>query len=160
VPAGPSPSESPAVVTAECRTFARYLSGVDASPYVQAGYARLLPSAAVSPQASARLIERSLLAVARQGELPVRVADVYARFFLPRSALRRRLVLVLAMLENTPVSERPLNSAYEGSLPAVVLHLALTGIASVGCLLVGLVVFGPLHLASGGDASAPPEPGH
>ncbi len=143
----------------ECRLFTRFLAGVEMSPYVLATYARLLPTADVSPRSAQRLIERSLLAVSHAGLIPLRAADMYARVFLPRSLLRRRLVLLLAILENTEGSERPLNSAYEGSLVSVALELMLTGIASGLCLLLGIVIFAPLHLVSGaGDAA--PEPAH
>ena len=145
-------TESATVVAAECRVFAHFLADTDASPYVQHAYANLLATSDLPSNARDRLIERALLAVARHGTLATRVADGYARFFLPRSMLRRRLVLMLAILENSPASERRLNSGDEGSLVAVGLRLILTGMASVCCTIVGAVIFGPLHLASGGSA--------
>ena len=143
------------MVAAECRVFAHYLADTDASPYVQHAYASLLPTSAVPSDVHDRLIERALLAVARQGSLAARVADGYARFFLPRSLLRRRLVLMLAILENSPGSERLLNSGDEGSLLGVGARLMLTGIVSVLCSMVGVVIFAPLHLVSGGSAAQP-----
>lgn len=143
------------MVAAECRVFAHFLADTDASPYVQHAYANLLPTSDVPPDVRDRLIERALLSVARQGTLLARVADGYARIFLPRSVLRRRLVLMLAILENSPGSERLLNSGDEGSLLGVGVRLMLTGIASVLCSMVGVVVFAPLHLVSGGSAAQP-----
>lgn len=147
--------DSAASIAAECRVFAHLLADTDASPYVQHAYAKLLATSDVSPLVRERLIERALLAVARQGTLAARVADGYARFFLPRSLLRRRLVLMLAILENSPGSERLLNSGDEGSMVGVGVRLMLTGIASVFCSIVGVVIFGPVHLASGGNAAEP-----
>lgn len=62
---------------------------------------------------------------------------------------------MLAILENSPGSERLLNSGDEGSLVGVGVRLMLTGVASVFCSIVGVVVFGPVHLASGGSAAQP-----
>ncbi len=136
-------------VHAEARVFSKYLADVDASAYVLETYSRLLPTADVSPAMQARPIERWQLIIARWGVAPLRVADSYARFFLPRSLLRRRLVLMLSILENSAGSERPLNSAYEGSLFAVILRLAVIGVVSVSCVLLGLLLLGPVHLLSG-----------
>jgi len=147
------------VVAAECRVFAHYLADTEASPYVQHAYGKLLPTSDVPSAVRDRLIERALLSVARQGTLATRVADGYARFFVPRSLLRRRLVLMLAILENSPGSEKLLNSGDEGSLVGVGVRLVLTGIASVLCSVLGVVIFAPLHLVSGGSA-AQPEPLH
>ena len=151
----PVATESATVVAAECRVFAHFLADTDASPYVQHAYANLLATSDLPSNVRDRLIERALLSFARQGTLATRVADGYARFFLPRSMLRRRLVLMLAILENSPVSERLLNTGDEGSLVAVGLRLILTGIASVFASIVGVVIFAPVHLASGGRAAQP-----
>ena len=146
-------------VAAECHVYARYLADTNPTPYVVDAYARLRPTASRSARADARLIERSLLAASRWGAWPLRVADGYARFFLPRSVLRRRLVLMLAILENSPDGERQLNSGDEGSLVAVGARLMLTGVASVLCLAIGVVCFAPFHLLSGGD-DTPVEAAH
>ncbi len=172
------PDDIPSRTATECRVFARYLADVEASPYVRESYARLVPTSDAGPTrrhdrghgdghlhahdltpglADDRVIERALLAMARRGVIATRVADGYARFFLPRSALRCRLVLMLAILENSPGSERVLNSGDEGSLFGVGARLVLTGAASVLCILVGVVLLGPVHLASGEARDARPE---
>ncbi len=158
MPAEPAsvPAQAPSSeMSAECRVFARYLAETEASPYVQQAYAQLRASSDMPLGLRERRIERALLTVARQGALATRVADGYARFFLPRSVLRRRLVLMLAILENSPGSEQVLNSGDEGALVGVGARLMLTGIASVLCALVGVVIFAPVHLASGGNAAQP-----
>lgn len=148
-----------ATVMAECRVYASYLADANPSSYVIEAYERLRPTASRSTQSDARLIERSLVAMSRWGALPLRVADGYARFFLPRSLLRRRLVLMLAILENSADGERQLNSGDEGSLVGVGVRLMLTGVVSVLCIAIGVVCFAPLHLLSGSD-STPIEAAH
>jgi hypothetical protein len=141
-----APVESPTAV--ECRTFARYLCGANPTEYVASAYSRLLPSAAVSAETAGLLIERSLLAFARLGSPAIRIADGYAGVFRPRSALRRRLVLLLAILENSPPTARTLNTGDEGTAVAVVARLAATLVVSGVCALIGVLVLGPVHVVS------------
>ena len=145
----------------ECRAFTRYLVGVNPTEYITSSYQRLLPSADVAHAGSDALIERCLLAAARGGGLPLRMADGYARFFRPRSLLRRRLILLLAILENSESTGHALNSGAEGTLLSVGLRLVATLAASGLCLAAGVIVFGPLHvvsLATGSHASPPGAP--
>ena len=148
-------SEHTTDLHAECRAFTRFLTAGTTTPYVLASYERLLPSASIGAAAESRLIERALVSFARRGAVPARIADSYARFFLPRSLLRRRLVLLLAILENSPTTERPMNSAIVASPVAVFGRLAVIGVAFAASLLVGVVLFAPLHLASGASTNAP-----
>lgn len=100
------------------RAFTRFLTAGTTTPYVLASYERLLPSAGIGAAAESRLIERALLSFARRGAVPARIADSYASF-PPRSLLRRRLVLLLAILENSPTTERPMGPVIVASPVAV-----------------------------------------
>ncbi|MEO8622669.1 MAG: hypothetical protein ABI625_16480 [bacterium] len=144
-------------IAAECTLFARYLADAEPTSYVTACYLRLHSSADLPDETSRVLIERALLAFAQEGVLPLRIADAYARFFRPRSLLRRRLVLLLAVLENSAPTERSLNAGASGSLVTIGALLVLTFIASGLSLVAGVIAFGPIHLASalsGGRQSA------
>ena len=133
-------------LAAECRVFCRYLTREEPSDYVLGHYARARASA--EAPAAAPVLDRGLLALARRGPLLTRVADGYSRIFQPHSTLRRRLILLLAILENSPPSARSLNSAREGRPLALLGRLALTMLGSAACLLTGVLLLGPLHLAS------------
>ncbi|MEP6999345.1 MAG: hypothetical protein ABI969_02625 [bacterium] len=135
-------------IVAECWLFARYLADAEPTPYVTECYLRLFSSADLPDQTSGVLIERTLLSFAREGVLALRIADAYARFFRPRSLLRRRLVLMLAILENSAPTERPLNAGASGSLVTIGAQLVLTFVASGLSLVAGVIAFGPIHLAS------------
>ena len=134
---------------AECRAFGRYLSGAEPTEYATCCYLRLLPTAAVAERANSLLIERALVGAGRAGSLPLRIADAYARFFIPRSLLRRRLILLLAILESSAPAERSLNSGVEVSLPVLAAQLVMVMMASGLCLVAGVVAFGPVHILSG-----------
>lgn len=138
---------SPRLV-AECRRFTRLLTRTEPSAYVVASYVRLRATGVLSARRADALVERGLLAAARQGGLPLRIADVYARFFLPQALLRRRLLLMLAILENSPGSAAYLNSSIVGSVPRVLVGVVVAGTASVACVVVGILCFAPLHVMS------------
>jgi len=131
---------------AECQAFCRYLTGVPPTDYVLWCYERAWVSAALPQVTADTLIERSLLGVARRGRLAARAADGYARLFRPYSGLRRRLILLLAILENTPPSAVLLTSADRRGTGARVLGLAGGLLASGACLLLGILILGPVHL--------------
>ncbi|HEV8150637.1 MAG TPA: hypothetical protein VGP61_10680 [Gemmatimonadales bacterium] len=133
---------------AECRALCRYLIDADPSEYVVSCYERAWQSAATATEHVLPLIDRSLLRMARVGALPARMADAYARMFRPSAPLRRRLILLLAILENSPPSAARLNSAMLGRRPAIGAGMAATMLASAVCLVAGIMLLGPLHLLS------------
>jgi hypothetical protein len=136
------------VLIAECSVFCRYLTGQAPSEYVLTCYGDAAPSTSGFAQEPLPLIDRGLLGLARKGRLPARIADSYARIFRPHSLLRRRLILVLAILENSPHTAAELNSALEGSRAAITARIGLTLLASAACLSIGIVLLGPLHLVT------------
>lgn len=137
----------------DCRTLTQYLIGRDPSAYVAECYRRSLPSAATP---SHRLIDRALLGAARLGGLPCRMADGYARWFRPTGDLRRRLTLLLAILETAPDTHGSINDAALGSRSRIIVALLGTLALSAIAIGLGVIVFGPIHLVSG--VGAPPTP--
>jgi hypothetical protein len=89
-----------------------------------------------------------MLALARLSPLLVRIADAYARWLRPFGPLRRRVILMLAILENAPDTAPELNSARVGSRTRVLAGVVASLLGSVLCLLAGLLLLGPLHLVS------------
>jgi hypothetical protein len=139
---------APEALRAECRAYCRYLAGVEPSEYVQTCYERSWSAAAGNRDEASPLIDRCLLRVSRLGGLPARIADSYARLFRPFSTLRRRLILVLAILENSPPTHGFLNSAKTGTGAGIALGMLVTLLGSGLCMAAGVVLLGPLHLAT------------
>lgn len=133
----------------ECEVFCHYLTGSHGTGYVIQKY---LAGHAAMPAAGRRgdlLIDRWLLVVARAGPTGARLADSYARILRPHGPLRHRLVLLLAILENSPGYHERLDHATIGSPVGILLELGLTGAGFVLRLLLGLACFGPVHIVSG-----------
>lgn len=135
---------SPARLEREARVFTRALVGRDATPYVVRQYVRGHVSLPLAPVQG---FDAVLMGVATSGAFFTRVADAYARLFARRAILRRKLVLLLAILESASPSDAefaPLASSAAG----VVLRLAVTGAAAALFAAVGIALVGPLHLLS------------
>ena len=137
----------------ECRIFTAYLTGREPTAYVQEKYECGHQSL---PGGRPDRFDASLTKFARRGCLAVAVGDAYAQFFRPTSVLRQKLVLLLAILENSPEFHAFLNSADDAGRLPVVFRLGLRGVAFLLTLLIGVVVLGPTHLILGDRPPASP----
>lgn len=143
-------------LAAECSTFCRYLVGVAPPDSVQRHYARFH---AEKPDATGprSRFDALLLGVGRLGGPALRLADAYAGRFLRDAALRRRMVVALALLECTPPTCRRVDDpGPRGTVPAFA-ALAARGALFGLLLVVGVVLLGPFHavLSLGGAPRGP-----
>ncbi|MFN7978709.1 MAG: NAD(P)H-binding protein [Vicinamibacterales bacterium] len=147
-----APVDPPDVLAAECAVFTRHVLGVAPAPTVVDAYVR---AHAVSPRFRAvTAFDQRLVAVARRGPLVARLADAHARLLDPAGLLRRKLVLLLALLETTPPHYRAVDAPLAASLPATLLALAGRGLAAAAVAALGLLLFLPLRLTARGPVRA------
>jgi hypothetical protein len=130
----------------ECRVYSRYLIGQDPTDYVLRKYEEFHQR---SPRITAKgAFDRALVAVSRWSPLAARAADIYASRFAKDSALRRKLVLTLALLECSPPSFERLDAPDPGGLAALCLRWSYAGARFALLLLVAVATLGPLHLVA------------
>ncbi len=138
------PSVSDTDRAAECRVFTQHLLGRDPDEYVTATYRAAL---AGMPVLSARgRFDEALLSFARIHPLCTKIADAYASLFLRAGALRKRLVLLLAILETRPPFSQAIDQAVGGSLPMLFIRLGVRTAAALVSLLVGTLIFTPTRI--------------
>lgn len=138
----------------ECRVFARYLTGAAAADYVHEQY---LHSFDVMPPSRLALRDRFdgvLLKLARVHPWLTQGVDIYSRLLRTDSVVRRRLVLLLALLESHGDTVDRLDRPDAGGLAGLVLGMGLRGLGSLLLLLPVLAVLLPLHLLLRGRGSA------
>ena len=136
----------------ECRVFTRHLIGSDPGDYVTARYVdahRVRPGFAPHSR-----LDLFLCSFAGASPVTARLADAWAAVFAPGSTLRRKLVLLLAMLESSAPHYRRLEEVSGGRGVAFV-GLIGHGLLAGATLLVSLLIFVPARIILGptGDAS-------
>lgn len=138
-----------ASLLAECRLFSRYLIGMDPDDYVRDRYLAAVTARhdELHPQSG---FDRLLLAVARKHRLLTRAVDVYARFFAHGSAVRRRLVTLLAIIESSASTGERLEHPDCANLAGFAAGLTWRSAILAVLLLIAIVILLPLQLLSGG----------
>jgi hypothetical protein len=131
----------------ECRIFFRYLCGEDPTSYISAKYSAAHRK--VSIYASAPGFDDSLVRFAIRGPVFTRIADSYASLFAKRSTLRRKLILLLAILESSPQGATHLDRVDSTSKLALAGMALLEGLRFSAGLIAGIVLLAPSRLFRG-----------
>ena len=149
------------VLARECEVLCRHLSGIEPTAYVIEKYIQAHEVGSVDER-SATPFDRRLLDIARRGVLPARVADSYASLLARGSLLRRKLALLLAILESSGQTHLAVDSVGAGGRMGFILRLvpALAGFAAA--LAAGLILVAPVRIACAlsrsGRSSRPAAP--
>ena len=130
----------------ECAVFCRYLSGEDASDYLSAQYVAAHECGAVE-LAGTTNFERAVASIARSAPWLTRMLDAHERVFANGSLLRRKLVLVLALLESKSPPADTLDAPTHGSNFGMFARMAWLGCVFAFCVIVAAVALLPLRIA-------------
>jgi nucleoside-diphosphate-sugar epimerase len=138
---------------AECDVFTRHLIGRTPDAYVRAKY---LEAHTALPALSPRdAFDSFLVSFARRGRLFAKVAGAHAALLAPAALLRKKMVLLLAILETCPPTHRMIDAPVGGRPFPALLALGGIGVSAVLALVVGSLILlpirGVLALASGGS---------
>jgi hypothetical protein len=134
------------VLEQECRTFSACLVGTEPSTYVTEQYVRATHRHGLAFDRDFTCFDRVVLWFARKGPRLTRCADAYCALFDRRGALRRKLIVLAAILEHVA----PTNEAFDRPSPrrpaGAMLRLGAYSLVSAVSLLVGAVVLVPAHI--------------
>lgn len=131
----------------ECEVFARYLSGAAPSAYVREQYAAAHAAGVVDPPGGATRFDAFVVALARRGAFVTRALDAHARVFANGSLLRRKLVLMLALLEVRSPHAEALDTPTGSSSVAMFAAMGWLGLRFALTVLLTALVLLPLRLA-------------
>ena len=130
----------------ECDVFTRYLVSQPPTDYIRKQFEMGLRARNLANDAEFAAFDRKTLQFARRNVYFSRVADSYCAIFHRHGALRRKLILLLAILEHAaPTAARFDQPRNCGSI-AIVTNLLLVGMCFVLSLLVGILLLLPFHL--------------
>jgi NADH dehydrogenase len=132
----------------ECRVFTAHLVGLVPDAYVRRKYVEA--HCHVAGLTATTRFERALLGVAGVHRSLAALADAYARTCLPGSVLRRKLVLLLALLESASPASAAIDREVAGRPAWVLIRLTARGGVAVARLLAGTVIFTPIRVLLAG----------
>ena len=150
-------SETRARLERECAVFAHHLCGRAAPGYAVAQYVRAHELGVVTPRGGETRFDRLLVACAREGPGLARWADAYAALLARGGLLRRKLVLLLSILESHGESAELVDHPTPGPAPVVLLRALWTAGVFAALFCLAALVLTPLRAACA-LAGAPREP--
>jgi hypothetical protein len=130
---------------AECRSYAWYLARQVPSGYVIAKYLDFHRTAAAASALKGDRFDRFLVEASARGPFWARLADSYASRFRKSSALRKKLVLTLALLECVPPAFEKLDATPAGGPLGAIVRLGWGAAAYVGTVVLSMVAFLPVR---------------
>jgi hypothetical protein len=133
----------------ECDIFARYLTGRPAGNYVRRKYLEAFSPALQVPLQDCGRFDRLLLALAGTHPLLTRAVDLHSRIFFPASVVRRRLVMLLALMESDAATIARLDVPDCGGITGFVLGMGGRSLVSLALFLLSLPILLPLQLLLG-----------
>jgi NADH dehydrogenase len=132
----------------ECRVLAAHLLAAEPDAYIRRKYADAhFQLHGLSP---VDRFERTLIQVAATHRTLTAMADAYARTFFPESVLRRKLVLLLALLESASPSSEAIDRPVGGGPVSVMVRLVLRVLIAMARLVLGTALFMPARLLLSG----------
>ena len=134
-------------LAAECDVFCRYLIGAGPSDAVTAAYCRAHEQADVEGARDASAFDRVLIRLARYSPLLTRAADAYASAFARTTVLRRKLVLLLAILEVSWPASQAIDSVPVTSPPGVMLRVGSRTVVFAMIALVATLLLTPVRMS-------------
>jgi hypothetical protein len=128
--------------------FTRYLTNQTTTEYVAKQYRMALAARGLAKDDDFSAFDRVTLNLASRGLVWTRFADAYCAIFRRHGVLRRRLILLMAIVEHTaPYSDR-FDRPIPRSVIGLVSFLFLQGIQFTLSLMVGIALLLPAHLLS------------
>ena len=138
VPEATSDLEGDTDLAAECDRFTQYLIDQSPSDRVRKAYVRAHELGVVRPPEGVSPKDRAALSLAERGGWRLQLADVHARFFQKGGYLRRKLVLMLALIETDTEGRRRADRPHGDGPVQLFFRMAWWGIVAAGLLVMSI----------------------
>lgn len=134
----------------ESRVFGRYLLGGRPGEPILRTYEDAVRLGAAGPYPEPGTFDRALARLARAHPAATRAADVYARHFCQAAPFRKRLILMLAILESHAPTYTVLDRVDRGGKAIIYVRMVGAALGSVALLVAAAVLLTPLRLLLAG----------
>lgn len=143
--ASPPPSGD-ADLEAEGRVLCRYIAGAEPPAQLLQHYAAACRVHGVAADAAQSPFDRAALALARRGPMRARMADAFCAVFHRGGALRRKVIIMTALLESAAPSSETFDAPQSPGPLGAFLQLAGAGLAFASAMLAGAFMLGGARL--------------
>jgi hypothetical protein len=140
---------APVDLDRECEIFSRYLVSQQPTAYIRKEYKAALIARDLANDGDFSAFDRRTLRLARHNVLFARFADAYCALFHRQGVLRRKLVLLLAILEHTAPTATRFDAPKSRGRVGVSVNLFLAGIDFGLSMIMGVLLLLPFHLFQG-----------
>jgi hypothetical protein len=134
----------------ECSVFSVYLIGEPPSEYVKRKYRAAHQTGSLL--GAAQPAENFLVRVATIAPWTAKIIDAYTRIFRPFSTVRKKLVLLLAILESCAPTHARLDSADSSSILVLLMRLVNRCLTFVLLVVLGIFLILPAEWILRGKA--------
>ena len=130
----------------ECRAYCRYLIGAEPDVYVLAKYSAAHQEL-LTLQVRRTYFDQLLLSMPPAKSV-LKILDIYTRLFFKRSLLRKKWLLLVAILESSSPSYQYFDQMESLSPLNVIGSMLWQGIVFFSLIPFCIVLLGPIHFAS------------
>lgn len=127
----------------ECERFTMYLIGCKPDNYINQKYAE--GHKATKLGKGGNRFDTLLIKIAKRNMLFTKLTDVYTRVFYRNAVVRKKLVLLLAILEGCSMTSAYVDSVSESSISVIYLKLLAKAFLFILLFFVSVVAFAPFH---------------
>jgi nucleoside-diphosphate-sugar epimerase len=130
----------------ECRALTTYLVGTAPNAYIEAQYARAAHAHGLAFDEDFSCFDWTTVRLARSSRITARAADAYCGLLHRRGVLRRKLIVLAAILEHVAPTNAAFDHVETRSIAVTLLALAGHGVVSGLSLLLGAAVLLPTKI--------------
>jgi nucleoside-diphosphate-sugar epimerase len=134
------------VLRRECETFTHYLVSRSPTDYIRNQYEAAVLARDLADDETFSAFDRRTIRLARRDGFWVRAADAYCSIFYRHGVLRRKLTLLLAILEHTAPTAAHFDRPKIRAPAGLGANLLLTGAIFGVSLIAGMLMLLPPHL--------------
>ena len=132
----------------ECTVFCYYLVNQKPNDYVVKKYQEGHKVKNLSNYFNVDNLDKLLIHIANINPLLTKIVDVYTRFFHKNSVIRKKLVLLLAILESSAPTHYYLDKADRINNAIIYFRIFHKGILFLLTLMLSVIILMPVHVTS------------
>lgn len=132
----------------ECRAFSAYLIKQRPTDYAMAKYREAHDVSRIVERDEERFLDRMLVSVAVAHPIGAKLVDAYTAIFYKKSAVRRKWILLLAILESCAPTHKYFDGPDAGGKTRLAARLLWQGLVFILAFGLSVVLLMPAHLIS------------